>query len=759
MKTRWMLLLVGFWLGSGVYAQTSAPADDSQALVWPRQINEGGNAVVIYQPEFEKWDGNTLEARAAIAVTPAESKRQTFGVIWMTAKTEVDKVNRIVTLNDLKVTKASFPQDKMNEPLYLAVLQQRAPDAARVVPLDQFEATLAASDVSNVTSTMPVQNPPPKVIFSSKPSILILIDGEPVLRMVDGSNAMRVVNSRALILLDAASNQYFLALMGRWASSASPTGPWQAVVQTPDGFDAIRDRLAKAGTIDLLEPKNPAGAPEGLPVIYSASQPTELIQSRGEPQYSPIPDTSLLYMNNTESAVFRQLGTNDFYVLISGRWFKSPDLNNGPWTYVSGKDLPADFAKIPKNHPKANVLVSVPGTPAAKEAVIANSIPQTATVNIADTKLDVAYDGQPIFKDITGTTDLAYATNTATPVILMKDSTTYYAVNNGVWFIAMAPAGPWIVATSVPPAIYTIPVSSPIHYVTYVKIYGATPQVVNVGYTPGYMGTCVASDGVVVYGTGYYYPAYVGTYWVGYPPTYGYGAGFACGYTTGFAFGFAAGAMIGDCWGHAYWGPCRGYGSVDINSHSCYSNWRGGVTTVNRHYEYNSATGKSAGWGTASSFNPYSGRASVGGYSTYVNRESGNFDGRAAGATYNPKTGTITGRGAEVSGNYKEGDATVNRAGFKYNTNTNTGVAHYDNNVYASHDGNVYQHSDNGWQQHTDSGWQNLDRGGAQPAAQQQQWQNLDSQRYSRDLGEQRFDSSRSYGGFQGGGGGGFRRR
>ena len=82
-----------------------------------------------------------------------------------------------------------------------------------------------------------------------------------------------------------------------------------------------------------------------------------------------------------------------------------------------------------------------------------------------------------------------------------------------------------MVATKVPDVIYTIPIASPLHYVTYVRVYQSSPDVVYVGYTPGYMGTVASSDGVVVYGTGYYYPAYVGTtVYVGYPPTYGYGA-------------------------------------------------------------------------------------------------------------------------------------------------------------------------------------------------------------------------------------------
>ena len=77
---------------------------------------------------------------------------------------------------------------------------------------------------------------------------------------------------------------------------------------------------------------------------------------------------------------------------------------------------------------------------------------------------------------------------------------------------------------SVPDVIYTIPPSSPLHYVTYVDIYWASPESVEVGYTPGYMGTVVAPDGVVVYGTGYDYPAWIGTAYYPPPPTYGYGA-------------------------------------------------------------------------------------------------------------------------------------------------------------------------------------------------------------------------------------------
>jgi len=58
------------------------------------------------------------------------------------------------------------------------------------------------------------------------------------------------------------------------------------------------------------------------------------------------------------------------------------------------------------------------------------------------------------------------------------------------------------VADSVPAEIYAIPPSSPLFYVTHVRAYGSTSDAIYYGYTPGYFGTAVSADSVVVFGTG-----------------------------------------------------------------------------------------------------------------------------------------------------------------------------------------------------------------------------------------------------------------
>ena len=141
--------------------------------------------------------------------------------------------------------------------------------------------------------------------------------------------------------------------------------------------------------------------------------------------------------------------------------------------------------------------------------MISNSIPQTATVPLKNgPKFTPNFDGPPQFAPIPDTS-LSYVVNSSEPLIQVTPNA-YYAVVAGVWFTAPQTTGPWAIATSVPETIYTIPPSSPLYYVTYVRIYEATPNYVYVGYTPGYMGTVVSPYGTVVYGTGYVYSPWVG---------------------------------------------------------------------------------------------------------------------------------------------------------------------------------------------------------------------------------------------------------
>ena len=133
------------------------------------------------------------------------------------------------------------------------------------------------------------------------------------------------------------------------------------------------------------------------------------------------------------------------------------------------------------------------------------------------------YAGDPKFEKIADT-NLEYAVNTGTAVF--KEGTKYYAVDQGVWYEADSPNGPWTVSVSPPKEVDKIPPSNPRYNAKYVKVYESTDDTVTVGYTPGYTGSYV-DNGTVVYGTGYDYSGYSAPdAYIPPPATYGYAAAY-----------------------------------------------------------------------------------------------------------------------------------------------------------------------------------------------------------------------------------------
>jgi hypothetical protein len=570
-------------------AEAGAPQEQERARGWPRVVQQGDVTLTIYTPQVDKFEGDEFESRAAVQVETKvageEKPKTTYGVVWIHARTEIDKEAGLVTLDEIEVTKASFPGDPEREADYLEMTRGLVA-RQKTISLARIEANLAIVQAEKKGNAVPLKNDPPRIIYSTSPVLLVLVDGDPVLRPVEGAGLRRVLNTRALILFDG--SRYYMPIMERWIQTSSLEKDWSFGTPPPAAV-AIRKSIAEdesQGQADLLT--DPSDAVKALvergslPRVVVSTVPAELILTRGKPQMAPLSGTQLLYVTNAESDIFLHTGNQDYYVPLSGRWYRARSLN-GPWTFVDGSDLPGDFARISPNGPKASVLETIPGTPQAEEAVIANSIPQTAEVNRDEAKFEASYDGSPDFQPIPDT-PLQYAANSPTPVIRV-DAGTYYAVQEGVWFVGSAPVGPWAVATSVPTVIYTIPTASPIHYVTYVRVYRYTPTIVYVGYTPGYLGTCYSPWGTVVYGTGWYYRPWIGSAWLGYPWTWGFGAHFGWSARAGWSFGFGWGGYRPP-W-RPWWGP-YGYGwGRHPRSHGYWARPRPGYPPRPAHYNFN----------------------------------------------------------------------------------------------------------------------------------------------------------------------------
>lgn len=562
--------------------------ETDSAVSWPRVYSEGDLDVTIHQPQIDSWNSNNLEARAAVAIRKAGTAQPEFGVVWIQAHTDIDREGGLVSLDKIELTKVNFPSDKVNADNYLAVLRRNALVGIPSLSLASLQASLAISEVeASASRSVVVKNDPPLILFSQTPAMLLRIDGKPVLRKIAGSNLLRVINTSSLLVLDEKSGAYYQRAFKRWYSTknlddAAKTGSWAKVDQPPPELARAMDAL---GSQTVLFDEPPADIADAVvsgqdPAIYVSTVPAELIQTNGDPEFAPIPGTSLLFVKNTSGHILIDEKAQDYYILVSGRWFRSKTLQDGNWAFVENKALPVDFTKIPDTHPQGGVLASVGNTFQAGQALIDNTIPQMATVTRNKVKPTVRYDGEPLLRPITGT-NLQYVINASVPVIRAA-SGRFYAVDRGVWFVASSLKGAWNVASEIPVEIYSIPASSPLHYVIYVRVYSSTPTEVVVGYTPGYFGTVVAPGGIVVYGTGYVYDPWISDYWYPAPATYGFGSGFAWGEVTGFVFGtVASNAWYGGAWG---WGGWYGgnvginnFNQLNFNNANIYSRWQNNI--------------------------------------------------------------------------------------------------------------------------------------------------------------------------------------
>jgi hypothetical protein len=522
---------------------------------WPKLIEPPEAEIVIYQPQPENLEGDVLTGRSAVMVTPKDATDPIFGVVWFSSRIETDRETRMVDIRDVRVSNVRVPNiTPENEKWFTDVVQEEIPDWGLSMSLDQLSASLGVVEEARAMAE-DLGTAPPEILFADYPSILITIDGDPVLQEVEGEDGLeQIVNTAFLIVLETKRKRYYLDGGEIWYVADDLMGPWADTDKVPQKIK----KLSPPQEESAEEPAGDEPVDGRIPKIVVATQPTELIVSDGKPEYEALAAGELLYMSNTDSDVIMEIASQRHYVVISGRWYGCKTLD-GPWEFMSSEDLPDSFREIPADSEMGHVLVYVAGTQEAEDAILDNQIPQTAAVK-RDATITVEYDGTPSFEDVEGTA-MQYAVNTSDSVI--KSGGKYYCCREAVWYVAGNPVGPWAVSDEIPAEIYTIPPSCPCYNVKYVHVYDSTPEVVYVGYTPGYTHSYIYG-GTVVYGTGWYYPYWYGRWYYPRPATWGFhfrwnpwtGWSFGLSFSTGrFTFTIGRGGWYRGGW----WGP-RGWG-------------------------------------------------------------------------------------------------------------------------------------------------------------------------------------------------------
>jgi len=735
MRTIFSLLLTGVLASGTLLAQNAPPPQQQegpgpQQQDWPRSFTtDDGTVIKIYQPQPEGFSDNVLKSRWAISVLQPGKSDPVFGTFWSVANVETDRDNRRVIIRDAKVPNVRFPGQTDNDFTngLKTALEANLPQVAGDLSLDQVLAGLDENTEQKKLSK-DLNTQAPRIIYSNRPSLLVSIDGQPKLQNNKDWNLDIVVNS-PFTIVKANDGNFYLYGGKHWYQAQQATGPYSPAGNIPSELNQVQSAVDNAASSSPgYQDSATASQDKEISNIIVSTSPAELVQTNGAPNWTPISGTGLSYAANSTNDIFQD-GSGKYYVLISGRWYASSSLDGG-WHYVAANALPGDFAKIPEGSPKDNVLSSVAGTDAAREAIMDAQIPQTAKVDRNTASTTVNYNGDPQFAPLQGT-DMQYATNTGSNVI--EDNGVYYTVDNGVWFQGPGPNGPWTVATERPDEVDRIPPTSPLYNTKYVYIYDVTPDYIYTGYTPGYLNTYIYGP-TVVYGTGFYYNPWFNGYYYPRPCTWGFNvfynpwAGWSLGYGYGFGW-FHFG--IGGGW-HGYWGGWGGGGWWGPRMYHPAYGW-GGYRSYG-FYGANAYRNRSIYYNTSFHTNIYAGRGGV------VTRDNHSFYNRTS-----VRPGGVGGFGRPI-GTGGAGRPGVGRPG----------------NVFSDRQGNVYQRnqSNNQWQQRsTNNSWRPVQNTGTtQSLNRQQQMYNRGQVRTQNFQQARSFAPSRPSGGFSRPSGGSFSR-
>ena len=325
-------------------AAAAAPAAPVLDGGWPRQFTtESGAAFTLYQPQVASWeDQKRMTAYAAASYTAKAGDKPALGTIKAEVDTKVSVTERLVDFSVVRVTESNFPtlaKPQLEE--VTAEITKGIPQHARVIALDRVLASLDKSQIipKNVEG---VKADPPTVFFSKTPAVIVNIDGDPIWSPIAGTDLKYAINTNWDLFELGATKTLYLRHNTGWLKATTLDGAWTRGRHT--SRQLLEDsRPTRTGPTSRRRFPGRSWPRAACPKVFVSTKPAELILLTKDPNYLLVEGTSLLWVSNTESDVFRLGKAGPVYYLVAGRWFSAPDFT-GPWTFAT-TESPAGFSR------------------------------------------------------------------------------------------------------------------------------------------------------------------------------------------------------------------------------------------------------------------------------------------------------------------------------------------------------------------------------------------------------------------------------
>lgn len=133
----------------------------ASAVDWPQEVTADEGTIVVYQPQPESLNGNTLAGRAAMSLELKGADEPIFRAFWSEAKITTDVDEGTALIRDVKVTKVRWPESKdAGEQRFTAVVASSIPRAGFEISLERLSASLETANLDTRRSKRVITSAP-----------------------------------------------------------------------------------------------------------------------------------------------------------------------------------------------------------------------------------------------------------------------------------------------------------------------------------------------------------------------------------------------------------------------------------------------------------------------------------------------------------------------------------------------------------------------------------------------------------------------
>jgi hypothetical protein len=191
-----MLLPLAGCGGSGAPAPVLGGKSVQEDQEWPQELMGGdGSMVLLYQPQVEsRKDYKRLRARMAVAFRRTGTPSPVLGAVVLEGDTETSAEEGMVRISNIRIVEGRFPALSASDSnRLLDALRGRMTKEDVLVALERITAYLERADTALRPASLKAD--PPRIFVSTRPAVLMVLDGPPVMAPIPGTDLSYAVNT------------------------------------------------------------------------------------------------------------------------------------------------------------------------------------------------------------------------------------------------------------------------------------------------------------------------------------------------------------------------------------------------------------------------------------------------------------------------------------------------------------------------------------------------------------------------------------